>query len=80
MRLIGTAHEEARRVSLGQVCVECGTDFVKAHNTPTACSHCWGKLPLEERKVLNRAIHEEATRQAFRERANKKKAKNQENE
>ena len=67
-------------MALGQVCLECGTDFVKAHSTPTACSHCWGKLPLEERKVVGRAVHEEATREAFRQIARAKRARRGQND
>jgi hypothetical protein len=66
-------HETARRVALGIQCVECDTTFVKAHLTPVACGFCWPKLPLEERATVLRAVHEEETREAFRQRANKRK-------
>ena len=75
MRTISTDHETARRVSLGMSCLECQEDFIKAHGTPTACSYCWPKLPLEERQVVGRAVHEEATKEAFRTIARAKRAR-----
>lgn len=74
-RILGTDHETARRVALGMECLECSSDFVKAHGFPVACEFCWAKLPLEERKVVGRAVHEESTKDAFRQRANAKKAR-----
>jgi hypothetical protein len=73
MPVIGTDHETARRVSLGMACVEGLEDFIKAHGTPTACGFCWAKLSIEERHVVGRAVHEESTKEAFRQRANKNK-------
>lgn len=65
-RAVGTDHTTARRVALGMQCVECSEPFTGAHGTPTACSYCWPKLPLEERKVMNRATLGEATKEHFR--------------
>jgi hypothetical protein len=79
-RSIGTAHEQARRVSLGMACCECDEPFVAAHGFPVACGHCWPKLSLEERKVVARATNAEATAQHFRTAAKKRKAQNQESE
>jgi hypothetical protein len=73
-RTVGYDHTTARRVSLGMECVECSEPFVKAHGSPTACTTCWKNLPLEERKVVLRAVHGEATKEFFRNQNRAKKA------
>lgn len=73
MSTLGFDHETARRVALGIQCSECDTSFVRAHLTPVACSFCYPELPLAERATVLRAVHEEETREAFRQRAKKRK-------
>jgi hydrogenase maturation factor HypF (carbamoyltransferase family) len=72
---IGYDHETARRVALGIQCAECDTSFVKAHQTPVACSFCYPKLSIEERRAVGRAIHEEETKEAFKQIARAKRAR-----
>lgn len=76
MATLGTDHTTARRVSLGMECVECGESFVRAHGTPTACTYCYPKMSLEERKVVGRATHGEETKEHFRADAKKRKQRN----
>lgn len=73
MPTLGYDHETSRRVALGIQCTECDTTWVRAHGVPTACTYCWPKLPLAERATVLRAVHEEETREAFRQRAKKAK-------
>lgn len=70
-----TAHDVARRVELGQECAHCSEPFVKAHGSPTACSHCFRRLSADERGDTPLAVHEEATKAQYANEARKRKAK-----
>jgi DNA-directed RNA polymerase subunit RPC12/RpoP len=64
--LPSVAHEEARDVELGRICVECGESFTHGHGRVVACKHCHAKLPLMAQQLVPLAIHPEASPEAFK--------------
>lgn len=69
------SHEHARAVELGVRCAHCGSEFVKAHGSPTACSYCFRRLSADERGDTPLAVHEEVNKVAHATEARARKAK-----
>ena len=67
----------AKMTDEGKICCECSAEFTAAHGKPTACTHCWPKLPVEERAAVLRATHDEKNSAAWAARNRKRKQQRQ---
>lgn len=55
----GIAADVAQAVAAGQVCGECGSEFVKPHGHPTLCVWCWTHAFGKARAGYRKAYHAE---------------------
>lgn len=49
--------ELARESAAGEVCSNCGAEFIKAHGRPVMCKDCWAAASDTEREGFEEAIH-----------------------
>lgn len=49
--------ELAREAADGEVCSNCGAEFIKAHGRPVLCKDCWAAASDAERQGFEEAIH-----------------------
>jgi hypothetical protein len=63
-----------RMVETGECCQDCFCQFTREHGEKVSCNHCVNqRVEMEVKEAVVRARHPEATREAFRQRANKRK-------